>query len=79
MESTFSHGGVGLLSVFAPQGIGIFELLASELMTGRIGFMGFAALVVGFRGVALIADLIVWVVYQAIRRGLDRKLKAATL
>jgi len=60
--------GVGFLAIFAPQGIGVFELVASELMDGPIGFMGLAALIAGFRVVVLVADILVWLVYQATRR-----------
>ncbi len=60
--------GVGFISIFAPQGIGVFEVVASELMSGPIGFMGLAALLAGFRVVVLVADIIVWLGYQAMRR-----------
>ncbi len=60
--------GVGFLAIFAPQGIGVFELVASELMRGPIGFMGLAALIAGFRVVVLVADIAVWLIYLASRR-----------
>lgn len=60
--------GVGFLAIFAPQGIGVFEAVASELMNSPIGFMGFAALLAGFRVVVLVADIVVWLVYLATRR-----------
>lgn len=60
--------GVGFLSIFAPQGIGVFELVASELMEGPIGFMGLAALIAGFRVVVLVADIVVWLIYLISRR-----------
>ncbi len=60
--------GVGFVSIFAPQGIGVFELVASELMKGPIGFMGLAALIAGFRVVVLVADIVVWLIYHASRR-----------
>lgn len=60
--------GVGFISIFAPQGIGVFELVASELMNGPIGFMGLAALIAGFRVVVLVADLVVWAIYHSTRR-----------
>ena len=63
--------GVGFLSVFAPQGIGVFELLSSKLMQSPIGFVGFAALVGGFRFVVLVADLCVWIGYYLLRRRTD--------
>lgn len=57
--------GVGFLAIFAPQGIGVFEFVASELMVTPIGFMGLAALIAGFRVIVLVADLFVWLLYQA--------------
>ncbi len=60
--------GVGFLAIFAPQGLGVFELVASELLKGGIGFMGLAALIGGFRVVVLVADLVVWCAYQAFVR-----------
>ena len=60
--------GVGFLAIFAPQGIGVFELVASELMASPIGFMGLAALIAGFRVVILVADIAVWLVYLATSR-----------
>ncbi|MCH9694531.1 MAG: hypothetical protein K0U72_08485 [Gammaproteobacteria bacterium] len=56
--------GVGFAAVFAPQGIGVFELVASELMRGPIGLMGLAALIAGFRVVVGVADLCVWSLFQ---------------
>jgi len=60
--------GVGFVSIFAPQGIGVFEVVASELANSPIGLMGLAALIAGFRVVVLIADIAVWLIYQATRR-----------
>jgi len=60
--------GVGFAAIFAPQGIGVFELVASELMSSPIGLMGLAALIAGFRVVVLIADVAVWLIYLATRR-----------
>ena len=60
--------GVGFVAIFAPQGIGVFEVVASELMDGPIGLMGLAALIAGFRVVVLVADVAVWLLYQATRK-----------
>jgi hypothetical protein len=65
--------GVGFLSIFAPQGIGVFELVSSKLMQSPIGFVGFAALIGGFRFVVLIADLTVWIGYYLLRQRTDRQ------
>ncbi len=63
--------GIGFLAVFAPQGIGVFEFISSELMGSPIGFMGLAALVGGFRITVLVADLTVWMLYQILRQWFD--------
>ena len=63
--------GVGFAAVFAPQGIGVFELVASELMRGPIGLMGLAALIAGFRVIVGLADLAVWSLYQVVSRYRD--------
>ena len=65
--------GVGFLSVFAPQGIGVFELVSSKLIQSPIGFVGFAALIGGFRIVVLVADLLVWISSYLLRQRSDRK------
>lgn len=64
--------GVGFLAVFAPQGIGVFELVSSKLLQSPIGFVGFAALVGGFRFVVLVADLCVWIGYYLLRPRTDK-------
>lgn len=52
--------GIGFLAVFAPQGIGIFEVIASDLLRGSGSFAGIAALLAGFRLAILAADTLVW-------------------
>jgi len=46
--------------VFAPQGIGVFEVVAGELLRGSIALGGVAALLAGFRVVIFTADLFAW-------------------
>jgi len=58
--------GVGFISIFAPQGIGVFEVVATELMRGDITFMSVAALLAGFRLVILAADATVWAALHVI-------------
>jgi hypothetical protein len=70
--------GIGFLSIFAPQGLGVFEVVASELLTGNIGFMELAALIGGFRVVVLVADLAVWCAYQALRPWFEEEPGTAT-
>lgn len=52
--------GVGYVAVFAPQGIGIFEVVAGKLFNAPLSLGGTAALMAGFRLVILAADVIVW-------------------
>lgn len=56
--------GVGFVSVFAPQGIGVFEVVAGDLLEGPMGLMSLAVLIGGFRVVVFAADFAVWAVYQ---------------
>ncbi len=58
--------GVGFISIFAPQGIGVFEVVAAELMRGDSAFMSVAALLAGFRLIILAADATVWVALHSI-------------
>jgi len=58
--------GVGFVSIFAPQGIGVFEVVAAELMRGDSAFMSVAALLAGFRLIILAADATVWVALHAL-------------
>ncbi|MFH2099053.1 MAG: hypothetical protein ABIJ95_06030, partial [Pseudomonadota bacterium] len=51
---------VGFISLFAPQGIGVFEAVAGEMLTGPASLGGLAALVAGFRLTVLAADLLVF-------------------
>lgn len=50
----------GFVAVFAPQGIGVFEVVASSLLKGSSPLAQTAVLFAGFRVVILLADLLVW-------------------
>lgn len=50
--------GVGFLSPFAPQGLGVFEVILGSLLKGDLADM--IAIVGGFRGLMLVRDLVVW-------------------
>jgi len=56
--------GIGYISVFAPQGIGVFEVVAGKLLPLPITLGGAVALVAGFRIVGLVADCVVWLLYR---------------
>ncbi len=51
---------LGFITLFAPQGIGVFEAVAGDMLTGPAALGGLAALVAGFRLVVLCADLLVF-------------------
>ena len=67
---------VGFVAIFAPQGIGVFELVASLLINLSISAGGAVALFAGFRVIMLIGDAMIWlasvimrVAFPVIRRG----------
>lgn len=51
---------VSFVALFAPQGIGVFEVLASALLVGELGLEQAIPLVLGFRLVFVITDITVW-------------------
>ena len=58
--------GVGYISIFAPQGIGVFEVVAGKLMALPMPLGGAVAFLAGFRVVTLAADSIAWLSYRFI-------------
>lgn len=58
--------GVGFVSVFAPQGIGVFEVVAGELLSGAASLKSTVALLVGFRLVIMVSDSFTWAVQQTL-------------
>ncbi|MDI6797072.1 MAG: hypothetical protein QMD09_09005, partial [Desulfatibacillaceae bacterium] len=48
---------IGFITVFAPQGIGIFEAVSGKLLAGAISLGSVAVLAAGFRLVLLASDL----------------------
>jgi hypothetical protein len=67
--------GVGFISIFAPQGIGVFEVVAADLMRGTDTFMSVAALLAGFRLVILVADLIVFAALHFLAQNRDQAIR----
>jgi hypothetical protein len=53
---------VGFVAVFAPQGVGVFEVVAADLLRGSCSFAGIAALLATFRLVILLSDAAVWAI-----------------
>jgi len=60
--------GVGFISIFAPQGIGVFEVVAADLMRGTGSITSVAALLAGFRLIILCADALAWSALQIFRK-----------
>lgn len=52
--------GVGFVAVFAPQGAGVFELMAAELLRSSLALGSVAVLLAGFRVVIFVADMLAW-------------------
>jgi hypothetical protein len=52
--------GVGFITLFAPQGIGIAEFTSAQLLSATHSFGTLATLLAGFRVIVLCADLLAW-------------------
>lgn len=52
--------GIGFLAIFAPQGVGVFELAAAELLQSSTALSSIVPLFAMFRLVILAADLFAW-------------------
>lgn len=59
---------IGFVAFFSPQGIGVFEFVAAELLRSGPSIGATAALFAGFRLVILTADLLVWILSRLVRR-----------
>lgn len=51
---------IGFLTLIAPQGIGVSELVGGHLLQGNLAVTGLLALLAGFRAVMLVGDLVTW-------------------
>ncbi len=52
--------GIGFITLFAPQGIGVAEFVSSKLLTTAIGSETMIALLASFRLIVLIGDVLIW-------------------
>jgi len=52
--------GVGFLAIFAPQGIGIFEVVAGNMLNAPLSLGSIAVLLAGFRVITVISDICLW-------------------
>ena len=48
------------VTVFAPQGIGVLEAVAGDMLSTSMALAEIVAVIAGFRLIALLADAIVW-------------------
>ena len=55
--------GTGYISIFAPQGIGVFEVVAGKLIDLPMSLGSSVAFLAGFRLIALMADLLIYFSY----------------
>ena len=53
---------IGYLAIFAPQGIGVFEIISSNLLNLSMPLADAAIVIVGFRIVTLVGDISLWVI-----------------
>jgi hypothetical protein len=67
--------GVGFVSIFAPQGLGVFEVVAADLMRGDSTIMSVAALLAGFRLVILAADAIAFLTLHLLAQNRDQAIR----
>jgi len=58
--------GIGLIAIFSPQGIGIFELVSGNMLTAFLSLSSIITLIAGFRVVTLIADITLWALSRMI-------------
>jgi hypothetical protein len=58
---------VGFVAVFAPQGIGVFEMVAAVLLRGELPLAGMAVLVAGFRAATLSGDALAFMLGRLVR------------
>jgi hypothetical protein len=54
--------GIGFITIFAPQGIGVSEFISGKLLTSDISAKTFIPLLFSFRFVVLIGDLLAWLI-----------------
>lgn len=56
--------GIGYIAIFAPQGIGVFEVVAGTLIEFPMQLGSTVVFLAGFRLVALVADLFTWSLFR---------------
>jgi len=59
---------IGFMALFAPQGIGITEVVAANIFNSPVGIGAIALVIFGFRGVIFCADTLMWLFIITIRK-----------
>lgn len=54
--------GVGFISIFAPQGIGVAEFISGQLLNADISKSSFVALLASFRLIVFTGDILAWLI-----------------
>ena len=62
--------GVGYLAVFAPQGLGVAEAVTGLLLGGQMELSGMIVILLGFRLLMAVADIVSWSIYSLVFRNL---------
>lgn len=60
--------GVGFISIFSPQGIGVSEAVMANILPGQLPFGNMVTLAAGFRIIVLGADALAWVLSLLLRK-----------
>jgi glycosyltransferase 2 family protein len=63
---------LGYMALFAPQGIGVAEYISGTLLTDGNQAGAILALLVGFRVLALVADLVTWFLVTFVKRKAEK-------
>ncbi len=59
--------GAGYISIFAPQGFGVFEVVVEKIINMPMGFGSSVAFLAGFRLISLLADILIYVSYLVMK------------
>lgn len=65
----------GFAVLFAPQGLGVFEVTIAFLLQGSLPIAGAALVAAGFRAVQMVADMLAFLLWAAVRA---RRIRAAS-
>lgn len=57
--------GVGFITLFAPQGLGVSEIVTSQLLGTDLDSSSVIIVIAGFRIIVLIADMLTWIISVA--------------